>query len=96
MADYRIYLINDKDRILSGDWIECSSDEEAIAEAEKQAGRRQTIEVWCGDRKVARLGAEPPVEAAFKTVAARGYRKFEPVQTTSQADDAEPDRPVKA
>jgi len=96
MADYRIYILNQKSQILSGDWIECASDAEAIAEAEKQAGRRQTIEVWCGDRKIGRVGVVPPVEAALKTLADRGYRKFEPIKTISQADDTEPDRPVEA
>jgi hypothetical protein len=54
MADYRAYLIDQNNRILSAKEIQADSDEEAL-EAAKQFVECFDVEVWCLDRKVGRL-----------------------------------------
>jgi hypothetical protein len=54
MADYRAYLIDQNDRILSAKEIQADSDEEALDVA-KQFVEGFDIEIWCLDRKVGRL-----------------------------------------
>ena len=61
MADpnktYRIYCFDSQLRIVTADWIEAASDEEAIAKAEA-AGFGSKCEIWDGRRLVAELDAE--------------------------------------
>jgi hypothetical protein len=47
MAYYRVYLLNEADRIVDGHWIERDSDAEAITGAVALA-RTRGVEVWCG------------------------------------------------
>jgi hypothetical protein len=54
---YRIYCFDGVRNVVTGDLIEASSDEEAIAAAER-AGFGTRCEIWEGDRLVAELGGE--------------------------------------
>jgi hypothetical protein len=54
---YRIYCFDGVQRVVSADWLEAASDEEAIAKAEA-AGFGSRCEIWDGRRLVASLGAE--------------------------------------
>jgi hypothetical protein len=56
MAYYRVYLLNEADRIADGHWLERDGDAEAITGAVALA-RTRSVEVWCGSRKVAGLSA---------------------------------------
>ena len=51
---YRVYCYDDAHKILSGDWLEAASDEEAVAKAEA-AGFGSKCEIWDGKRLVAQL-----------------------------------------
>ena len=52
---YRIYCFDGIHKVLTSDLIEASTDEEAIAAAEK-AGYGSQCEVWQGRRLVVELG----------------------------------------
>jgi hypothetical protein len=54
---YRAYFFDAKQRVLTADWVECDTDEEAIAKA-RQSGFASKCEIWDGDRMVAQLEAE--------------------------------------
>ena len=57
MVEYRIYEIGDGDHIVKATALACDDDHEAIAKARELAAGR-VVEVWNGERFVARLGAE--------------------------------------
>lgn len=52
---YRVYCYDDVHKILSGDWLEAASDEEALAKAHAKGFCTQW-EVWDGNRLVAQVG----------------------------------------
>jgi hypothetical protein len=54
MADYRAYLIDQNNRVLSAKEIQAASDEEALSAA-RQFVDGYDVEVWCLDRKVGRF-----------------------------------------
>ena len=55
MADYRLYCLDSKDRIAAAaEWIEASTDEEAVALAQSKKLRFRS-ELWDGHRLVARI-----------------------------------------
>jgi hypothetical protein len=54
---YRVYCFDGSTMTVSGDLIEASSDEEAIAKAEAR-GFGSKCEIWDGKRLVAALQAE--------------------------------------
>ena len=54
---YRVYCYDGARKIVSADWIEAVSDEDAIAKAEA-AGFGDKCEIWDGNRMVAQLEAE--------------------------------------
>jgi hypothetical protein len=60
MADYRLYCLDGAGHIGSGEWIDASSDDEAIAliRAKKLAVR---CELWDRNRLVARIPAFQPL-----------------------------------
>ena len=51
---YRVYCYDGANKVVTADWVEASSDEEAIAKAEA-AGIGSTCEIWDGRRLVAQL-----------------------------------------
>ena len=58
MYDYRIYLLNEQGRVDDVPHvIRCATDEDATKQA-RQLRRRQTIELWQGDRLVIKI--DPP------------------------------------
>jgi len=54
---YRIYCYDSARRIVTSDWLEAASDEEAIAKAQA-AGFGSKCEIWDGKRLVAQLDEE--------------------------------------
>ena len=54
---YRVYCYDDAHKVVTADWIEAASDEEAIATAEA-GGFGSKCEVWDGKRLVASLQGE--------------------------------------
>jgi hypothetical protein len=54
---YRVYCYDAAHKIVSGDWLEAASDEEAVAKA-TEAGFGNKCEVWHGERLVAQLADE--------------------------------------
>ena len=54
---YRVYCFDAARHLVSADWIEAASDEEAIAKAEAM-GFGDKCEIWDGKRLVAQLDAE--------------------------------------
>jgi hypothetical protein len=57
MALYRFYWIGRDSHIWAAQNIECASDEEAKATAADRLGEFAAIEVWLGERRVARIDA---------------------------------------
>ena len=57
MVEYRIYEIGDGDHIVKATALACRDDHEALAMARELAAGR-VVEVWNGERFVARVGAE--------------------------------------
>jgi hypothetical protein len=57
MVEYRIYEIGEGDHIVKATALACKDDHEAIATAREIAAGR-VVEIWNGERFVARLGAE--------------------------------------
>jgi hypothetical protein len=55
---YRIYLLDQDDRITRGRDVHCSTDAEAFAEIAHTIGSTSAAELWCGTRCVGRWG--PP------------------------------------
>lgn len=56
-SQYRVYCFDAASKIVSADWIDASSDEEALAKAEAK-GFGSQCELWQGKRLVASLTAE--------------------------------------
>jgi len=54
---YRVYCFDSLRRILTADWLEADSDEDAIAKAQA-AGFGSKCEIWEGKRLVAQLEEE--------------------------------------
>lgn len=66
MPDYRVYLLDVRQKILSGDWLSASDDDAAARAARALfVPGVPTIEVWRGTQRVAVLeaGASPDAEA---------------------------------
>ncbi len=65
MAQYRVYRLNPAGKIVSGDWIEAESDAQAggLAHALCDAAT-PTVELWQGDRQVAVIPCDEPLQAA--------------------------------
>jgi len=57
MAEYRLYQLDQTDHIVSGYWLECSSDHAAMAAACRLAERALPVEVWQQTRRVGRIKA---------------------------------------
>jgi hypothetical protein len=57
MALYRVYMIGPDDHIKEAENIECATDQEACAEAQRRLDRHPAAEVWEGRRLVARIRA---------------------------------------
>jgi hypothetical protein len=51
---YRIYLLDEDDRIRRGQDADCSTDAEAFAEIAHIVGSFPAAELWCGTRRVGR------------------------------------------
>ena len=56
MQVYRIYPVGADDHFKSVKVVECDSDEEALAAAEKMIGRFPAMEVWKLDKFIGRVG----------------------------------------
>jgi hypothetical protein len=54
---YRVYCYDDAHKIVTADFIDAASDDDAIAKAEA-AGYGSKCEIWDGKRLVAALAAE--------------------------------------
>lgn len=64
MKSYRAYRLNVSGRIVSGDWIEAASDDEATSKAHAFCNHETpTVELWEGARLVARLPCEDEAAA---------------------------------
>lgn len=57
LKTYRVYCLDNDKHMVSADWIEAASDEDAIATAEAQ-GFGSKCEIWEGQRLVAQLEDE--------------------------------------
>jgi hypothetical protein len=57
LKTYRVYCLDAAQRMVTADWIEAASDEEAIARAEAD-GFGSKCEIWEGQRLVAKLDGE--------------------------------------
>jgi hypothetical protein len=56
MADYRCYLVNNLDQILSATELQCEADSEAMLQAGALAQSQSLIvEIWNGTRLVGRV-----------------------------------------
>ena len=58
MKSYRVYCFDAAHKVLTADWLQAASDEDAIAKAEAQ-GFGTKCEIWDGKRLVAQLEDEP-------------------------------------
>jgi hypothetical protein len=56
MTDYRVYIVGDDDRIMKRIDLDCADDSAAIEYAKQYIDGRD-IELWQGDRRIARFGA---------------------------------------
>jgi hypothetical protein len=54
---YRLYRYDGAHKVVTADWIEAASDEEAVANAEA-AGSGSKCEIWDGRRLVAQFESE--------------------------------------
>ena len=52
MSDYRLYFLDDNDRIKSAIVIMCDGDNTAVRLAEERAGEHRRFELWQRARKV--------------------------------------------
>ena len=57
LKTYRVYCFDEASKVVTADWIEAASDEEAIAKAEA-AGFGSKCELWDGRRLVAQLDGQ--------------------------------------
>lgn len=55
MRNYRIYLLNESNRIVSVTTAECASDGEVITRASQALGRSADAEIWEGGRLLGKL-----------------------------------------
>ena len=55
---YRLYFLDDCERIVDMVELHCHDNGEALARAEPLAGGLG-VELWCGTRRVAKIGARP-------------------------------------
>jgi len=58
MATYRIYCLDNAGHIRLADWLESSTDDDAIAQARKLRPDAQKCELWFKDRLIARINGE--------------------------------------
>lgn len=59
---YRIYCYDGAQKVVSADWLDATTDEDAIAEAHAR-GFGSQCEIWNGERMVAQLQSEMRREA---------------------------------
>jgi hypothetical protein len=57
MPTYRFYWLNKDNHIVRADTVIAAADDEARLLAEARLGSTPEIEIWCGPRWVARVGA---------------------------------------
>ena len=57
LKTYRVYCYDATDKVVTADWLDAASDEEAIARVEAM-GFGTKCEIWEGNRLVATLEAE--------------------------------------
>jgi hypothetical protein len=57
MAHYRVYMLNETDRIFDWHPVDRDSDDAAILAAARLGIRSPAVEIWTGARKVAYLTA---------------------------------------
>lgn len=55
MADYRLYLLNQKMKIFQSREITCDTDADAVSVAYGLQAECQAVEIWTGPRMVARV-----------------------------------------
>jgi hypothetical protein len=60
MPDYRIYWLNQDDRITCADNLIVDTDEEVLAAAEARLGTAPAMEVWRGAQRIGRVFAKKP------------------------------------
>jgi hypothetical protein len=58
MKSYRLYLLNQEDRVTDALEVLFENDDEALAKARKAGQQHYAVEVWNGGRLVGRLGEE--------------------------------------
>lgn len=58
MRLYRYYVLSAQDRIAEERRLDCIDDRRAVQAALRLRGDRYAVEVWAGQRLVARLGGE--------------------------------------
>ena len=55
MANYRLYSLDGEGHVVTADWFEAQSDEDAILLAREKLGKAP-FEIWQAGRLVARIG----------------------------------------
>lgn len=65
MNSYRIYLLNEQERIAEASEARHADDSSALSEAEGLRGDHHAAEVWEGSRLVGRVGGEFSLPARF-------------------------------
>lgn len=58
MSIYRYYVLSEKDRIAEQRELACADDRRAVQTALRLRRDRYAVEVWTGERLVARVGGE--------------------------------------
>jgi len=66
MASYRVYAVQFDGNFDGYETLSCSDDDEAIGEAQRLANN-SAIEVWSGERFVARMECKPKQAGAFSS-----------------------------
>ena len=62
MSDYRLYCVDGGGNIGFADWIQASTDEEAISKAREMRADAQKCEVWLGNQLVAKINSSGRLE----------------------------------
>ena len=62
MSDYRLYCVDGGGNIGFADWIQASTDEEAISKAREMLADAQKCEVWLGNQLVAKINSSGRLE----------------------------------
>jgi hypothetical protein len=57
MVDYRVYTVDGDGHIVKSTPLICDDDVQAVEQA-REISKGDTLEIWSGDRLVARLSAE--------------------------------------